>query len=153
MAGHAGLGVEGRVRKHLGNPADFFAYFRQEALSMVKSENSLLPAHLGVLPVFRRLPPAGLLLWLLTFHVGAAMWCLAFVTFAHSLPLSVWPPLAALVLNLASSALLTLSSQQMHRGGDPANLAGGLYRPALVVGALGLVLAIYAAMPFFVLTA
>ena len=120
---------------------------------MVKSKEALLPARLGILPVFRRLPLGGLVLWLLTFHAGAAMLCLAGVIFAHSLPLSVWPPLAALLLNLASSAMLTLSSQEAQRGGDPADLARGLYRPALVVGVLGLAVAVYAAVPFFVLTA
>lgn len=120
---------------------------------MVKSKEVVLPARLGVLPVLRRLPRGGLVLGLFTFHVGAAMLCLAAVIFAHSLPLSVWPPLAALLLNLAASALLTLYSQEVHQGGDPADLARGLYRPALVVGALGLFLAVYAAMSFFVLTA
>lgn len=77
---------------------------------MVKSEGALLPARQDVLPVFQRLPLGGRLLWLLTRHVSAAMLCLAFVILAHGLPLSVWPPLVALLLNLSSSALLTFSS-------------------------------------------
>lgn len=120
---------------------------------MVKSEEVLLPTRLGVLPVFRRLALGGLVLGLLTFHVGAAMLVLAGVIFAHSLPLSVWPSLAALLLNLVSSAMLTSYSQEVHRGGDPTDLAQGLYRPALVVGVLGLAVAVDATVPFFVLTA
>lgn len=104
---------------------------------MVPSGKALLPARQGVLPVFRRLPLGGLLLWVLTAHASAAMLCLAFVTFAHGLPLGVWPSLAALVFNVVGNALLTLFNQKRHRGGDSTDLARLLYRPALVVGVLG----------------
>ena len=67
---------------------------------MVKSEDSLLPARQGAFPMLGRLPRGDRLLWLLTLHVSAAMLCLAFVIFAHGLPLGVWPPLVALVLNV-----------------------------------------------------
>lgn len=120
---------------------------------MVKSKEALLPARLGVLPVFRRLPRGGLVLGLLTFHVGAVMLVLVSVIVAYSLPLSVWPPLAALLLDRASSAMLTLYSQEAHRGGDPADLTRGLYRPAFVLGMLGLAVVVDAAMSFLVLTA
>jgi len=58
----------------------------------------------GVLPVFRRLPLGSLLLWVLTFPASAAMLCLAFVIFVHGLPLGVWPPLPALLLNVVGNA-------------------------------------------------
>lgn len=39
----------------------------------MKSDKARLPARLGVLPLFRGLPLAGLPLRLLTLHVGAAL--------------------------------------------------------------------------------
>ncbi|WP_216327904.1 hypothetical protein [Deinococcus aestuarii] len=120
---------------------------------MMQSKEPSLPARQSFLPVFRRLPRGGLLLWALTLHVGVAMLCLAFVIFAHGLPLSVWPSLVALLLNLASSAMLTIFSQEPHRDGEPAKEVRPLYRSAFLVGGLGLALAIYAAVPFFTLVA
>lgn len=47
-------------------------------------------------------------MWLLTFHIGVALLCFACVIFAHGLPLGVWLPLVALLLNLVGSVMLTL---------------------------------------------
>lgn len=120
---------------------------------MEKAKEPLLSARPSGLPHFRRLPLGGLLMSLLTLSVGAAMLCLAFVIFSHGLPLSVWLPLVAVLINLVSSAMFSIYGQGLQQGDDPAELGRILYRPAFIVGVVGLAVAISAAVPFFVLTA
>lgn len=107
-------------------------------------------------PSFNQLPPAALRLSLLTFLVATVIMLLALVVGVFSVygffsppgpaPLILLPLGTALTLNLGCSLLFSLYSIGVGDGGEPAMLRQRFSTPAFVVGGVGLVVAVYAAV-------